>query len=123
MKNQTIYGKGHSYEMLLRYAFKLNERSFKKGADSSIYETLFHIENGLTLLKGNSYEKQFAKIKTYLEKGFDALLKKNIFTSDEKMNLTILKSRLECAFTEPELESVIRITMDIVIPHKEVLAK
>lgn len=51
MENQAIYGKGHNYEMFLRYAFKLNQRSFKKRADRSIYENLFHIEKGVMFVK------------------------------------------------------------------------
>ncbi|MES2592202.1 MAG: hypothetical protein V4608_09980 [Bacteroidota bacterium] len=123
MKKESSYDKGFAYEAFMRRGLRINERSFELGADNSIYETLFHFEEGLSFVKGNTYEKQFNRVKKFMERGFSGYLKQTIFTTEVKRGLEALKFRLVNASSESQLKSIIDEALDLTHPYKEVLTR
>lgn len=74
MENKNdFYARSFSYENFMRRAFR-SERNFSKGIDNSVYHQLEYIEKGYALSNKN-YPKQIQKIKAYLLKGIDKVLK------------------------------------------------
>jgi hypothetical protein len=74
MYEQTYhYARSFSYENFMRRAFK-SERNFSRGIDNSVYLQLHYIANGHSLSTKN-YSKQFEKIRKFLLKGTDKVLK------------------------------------------------
>lgn len=112
------YKKAMMYEVLMCRALKSYEGSIRKGTDSSVYENLFHINEGLNCIKGNTYEKQFEKIRQLLLKGLDAFLKRKL-ESRVKLGIEMLKLRVQDAHQEPQLYAIIEEALELTMEYKE----
>ena len=105
-----------TYEMFMRRALNIQERSEPKGACSSIYETLIRIGEGSALVD-TSYKEQLATVKKYLNEALYVSLKGNLQAASKEKLIT-LKSRLVNARLVPDLDSIISEAVDAILGDK-----
>ena len=82
--NTQYYSTGMSYETLIRRAYKC-DRSFRNGADCSVYHLVIDIAEGYKL-SGTTSEKQFLKLKNLSFKGILQILEAKIEEGGKNRN-------------------------------------
>ena len=111
MENQNdFYARSFSYENFMRRAFR-SERNFSKGIDNSVYLQLEYIEKGYALSNKN-YPKQIKKIKGYLQKGIEKVMKWKL-TDVEKLQVSQYERAIKDTEDEYVLYNSIRGLLDV----------
>ena len=86
------------YVILMKRAYKTAERNHAKGIDDSVYRHLYFIPNGYSLTE-KSYDRQLEKVKSFLFKAVDKILKFKLNSEEE---ITILKIHRMISYTSDE---------------------
>lgn len=106
------YKNAMRYENFMCRAFKTYDRS-KPGIDISYMRNLIDAENGESWVKHlPSADKQFNKIKNYIDKAFNKLIKRRR-TEDKKMPLLILQEKAQNSYTSTELLYIIEQALEL----------
>ena len=90
MTTSNSYSRSFAYENFMSRAFR-SPRNFAKGIDNSIFQQLEIIADGKSLTS-TSYAKQMQKVKTYLGKAIDRVLKWKL--TDQERSSVICHARL-----------------------------
>ena len=108
------YKKGSYYEIFVHRANKTSDTS-KSGMHGSIMQNLIRVENGDTSFVKfhGSYEKQFEKIKTYMNKAMDKYLKMKKIPAENLSRIQILKNQIDRASSSDNLMAIIHETIEL----------
>ncbi|RQO75593.1 hypothetical protein DBR43_09660 [Pedobacter sp. KBW06] len=116
MQTQNSYDRSFLYENFMRRAFRTG-RDFSKGIDGSHYQQLERISNGTSLIR-TSYAKQMQKIKNYLSKGIQKVLKWKL-TDQERSRIIFYASQIESTEYEDTLYVSIEGLINVTARFKE----
>ncbi|NLP59398.1 hypothetical protein [Lutibacter sp. B1] len=106
------YKNGMMYENFMCRAFKTTDR-MKPGIDISYMRNLIDAENGESWVSHlPSADKQLVKVKTYINKAFEKLIKRRR-KEEDKMQLRLLQEKAQNSFSSGELLDIIEQTMEI----------
>lgn len=105
------YKKAMRYEMFIRNTYNC-KRGSRNGADISFMKNAMSMEKGETFAKHlGSFEKQFNKVKNYVEKALIKLTKTKPF-SNEKDFFNNLLSKLEYVNSTHYLMEIVDVALD-----------
>ncbi|MFD2871971.1 hypothetical protein ACFS5N_05795 [Mucilaginibacter ximonensis] len=107
--NQKSYSDSYRYEAFMKRAHRA-ERDFSRGIDNSVFRLLNDIDCGY-YGKPRDYPKQVIKIKNYLFRAIDKVLKWKL-NPDERRAVTFYESQLSVANDENSLADVIAGLLD-----------
>ncbi|SHL97215.1 hypothetical protein [Mucilaginibacter sp. OK098] len=97
---KNSYGDSFLYQAFMMRAYKTS-RDLKKGIDNSVFLLLDHINQG-HYGKPRDYEKQIVKIKTYLAKAVEKVLKWKL-SPEERHQVQVYATHAERANDENTL--------------------
>jgi hypothetical protein len=108
------YKKGIDYEIFVQRANRVYDNS-KPGMHGSIMQNLIRVENGDTSFVKfhGSYEKQFEKIKTYMNKAMDKYLKMKKIPAENLNRIQVLKTQIDRASSSDSLMNIIHETIEL----------
>lgn len=108
-QDQISYQNSYRYEAFMKRAHR-SARNFERGIDNSVFLKLNNIANGHTSKKENP-AKQIAKIKNYLAKAIDKVLKWKLNPEEEQL-IRFQAAELAYANDEDTLAEVISALLD-----------